>query len=88
MWSGASSGKADLYVADRKTGAPVEKADVALWSDGHEQSTGKTSADGMASLTMNVRGGAQGATPENVWILARHGADAAIITPYGYAFGR
>ncbi len=35
---------------------------------------------------MKVRGGEQGATPENVWILARHGADAAIITPYGYAF--
>jgi hypothetical protein len=82
----ASSGRADLYVADRKTGAPIEKAEVALWADGHEQSSGKTSADGMASLSMTVRGGAQGAEPEKVWILARHGADAAIITPYGYAF--
>jgi uncharacterized protein YfaS (alpha-2-macroglobulin family) len=82
----ASSGRADLFVADRKTGAPIEKAEVFLWSDGHEQSTGKTSADGLASLTMKVRGGAQGATPENVWVLARHGDDAAIITPYGYGF--
>ena len=83
----AGGGKTDLYVADRKTGAPVDGAEVALWSDGHEQSTGKTSAEGMASLAMTVRGGAQGATPESVWILARHGADAAIITPEGYAFG-
>ena len=83
----AGGGKTDLYVADRKTGAPVDGAEVALWSDGHEQSTGKTSAEGMASLAMTVRGGAQGATPESVWILARHGADAAIITPQGYAFG-
>jgi hypothetical protein len=88
----ASNGRADLYVADRKTGAPIEKADVALWSDGHQQSTGKTGADGLASLTMKVRGGANssggatGATPENVWIMARHGDDAAIITPYGYSF--
>ena len=88
----ASSGRADLYVADRKSGAPIEKAEVALWSDGHEQSTGKTGADGLASLAMQVRGGtiasggATGATPENVWILARRGDDAAIITPYGYAF--
>jgi uncharacterized protein YfaS (alpha-2-macroglobulin family) len=82
----ASSGQADLYVANRKTGAPIEMAEVALWSDGHEQSTGKTGVDGLTSLTMKVRGGAQGATPENVWILARHGDDAAIITPYGYAF--
>jgi uncharacterized protein YfaS (alpha-2-macroglobulin family) len=83
----ASAGRTDLYVADRKTGAPIEKADVALWSDGRQQSTGQTGADGLASLTMTVRGGAQGAAPENVWIMARHGANAAIITPYGYAFG-
>ena len=82
----ARSGGADLYVANRKTGAPVEKADVILWSDGQQQSTGKTGADGSASLTMKVRRGAQGATPENVWMLARHGDDAAIITPYGYGF--
>ena len=82
----ASSGRADLYVADRKTGAPIEKANVALWSDGTLQSTGKTGEDGLASLTMTVRGGAQGATPENVWILARLGDDAAIITPEGYSF--
>ena len=83
----ASNGNADLYVADRKTGAPIDNSEVALWADGHQQSTGKTGTDGLASLAMNARGGAQGATPENVWILARHGSDAAIVTPYGYAFG-
>jgi uncharacterized protein YfaS (alpha-2-macroglobulin family) len=83
----AGGGKTDLYVADRKTGAPVDGAEVALWSDKQLQSSGKTGSDGLATLTMTVRGGAQGAEPEDVWILARHGADAAIITPYGYAFG-
>ncbi len=34
------NGQAALYVADRKTGAPVEKADVALWADGKNQSSG------------------------------------------------
>jgi uncharacterized protein YfaS (alpha-2-macroglobulin family) len=82
----ASSGRADLYVADRKTGAPVDGAEVALWSNGHQQSTGKTGTDGLASLTVNVRGGAQGTEPENLWILARHGSDAAVMTPYGYGF--
>ncbi|MGD0801139.1 MAG: alpha-2-macroglobulin family protein [Terracidiphilus sp.] len=82
----AHSGQADLYVADRKTGAPIDKAAVALWTGKQLQSSGATGADGMASLTMNLRGGAQAAEPENVWILARHGDDAAIITPYGYAF--
>jgi hypothetical protein len=83
----SGSGKADLYVADRKTGAPIAKADVALWTGNQLQSSGESGADGLASLTMTVRGGAEGAEPENVWILARHGADAALITPYGYAFG-
>jgi hypothetical protein len=82
----ANHGQADLYVADRKTGAPIEKAGVTLWADGRQQSSANTGVDGMASLTMTVRGGAQGAVPERVWIMARHGADAAIITPYGYAF--
>ena len=80
-------GKAFLYVADRKTGAPVDQADVVLWGDGKLQSSGKTGSDGLASLTYTVRGGAQGAEPENVWILARHGADAALVTPLGYGFG-
>ncbi|MGA3370381.1 MAG: alpha-2-macroglobulin family protein [Terracidiphilus sp.] len=83
----AGNGKADLYVADRKTGAPVDGAEVALWSDKQLQSSGKTGPDGLATLTMTVRGGAQGAQPEGVWMLARHGADAAILTPEGYAFG-
>jgi alpha-2-macroglobulin len=84
--------RADLYVADRKTGAPISKADVTMWTGQHQQSSGQTDSNGMASLTMTVRGanlpgGAGGAEPENVWILARHGADAAIVTPLGYEFG-
>lgn len=79
-------GQADLFVADRKTGVPVDSADVALWANGQLQSSGRTSNEGLASLTMKIRGGAQGAAPDNVWILARHGADAAIVTPWGYNF--
>ena len=79
-------GRADLYVADRKSGAPIGDAGVVLWANGQLQSSGKTGSDGMASLTMTIRGGAQGAEPENVWILASHGADAALVTPWGYNF--
>ena len=81
----STRGQANLYVADRKTGAPVE-ADVALWTGSQLQSSAKTGSDGMASLTLNLRGGAQGAEPEKVWILARHGVDAALVTPWGYGF--
>ncbi len=81
-----SAARADLYVADRKSGAPIADADVVLWANGQLQSSGKTGSDGMASLTMTIRGGAQGAEPENVWILAHHGADAALVTPWSYNF--
>jgi len=80
------SGQAYLYVADRKTGAPVDGADVTMWADGKQKSKGKSDSDGLATLASNIRGGAQGAEPENLWILATRGADAAMVTPFGYSF--
>ena len=82
----SGNGGASLFVADRKTGAPVADADVALWTGHTHQASGKTNADGLAELKMQVRGGAQGATPEDVWILAQHGGDRALVTPWGYGF--
>jgi len=78
------NGHAELYAADRATGAPVAKAEVALWTDGKQQSSGITNRDGMASLATNVT---SGKTVDNVWILARHGQDVAIVTPWSYGFG-
>jgi uncharacterized protein YfaS (alpha-2-macroglobulin family) len=80
------NGQTSLYVADRKTGAPIQNADTVLWSGGTLQSSAKTGLDGMATLTMNTPRIQAGAEPENVWILARHGSDAAIVTPWGYGF--
>jgi uncharacterized protein YfaS (alpha-2-macroglobulin family) len=76
--------RAELYAADRATGAPMAKAEVALWADGKQQSNGVTSEEGLASLATNVNGGK---TIDNVWILARHGQDVAIVTPWSYGFG-
>jgi len=80
------NGQVALYVADRMTGAPVEKADVALWTGGQMQSSGSTDGDGTALLAMGGPTVHPGAEPENVWILARHGDDAALVTPWGYNF--
>jgi alpha-2-macroglobulin len=80
--------QAELYVADRKTGAPIDKADVVMWAAGKQQASGVTSAEGMATLEMKWRGAVQGAEPENLWIMARHGVDAAVVTPWGYSFGQ
>jgi len=92
----ANNGEVSLYVADRKTGAPIGKSDVVLWANGHQQSQAQTGNDGLATLTMNVvkpvaRTNEDGAEaepePENVWILARHDNDAALVTPWSYNFG-
>ena len=82
----SQSGGASVYVADRKTGAPVADAALAMWAGGKQQSSAKTDDDGLANLSIQIRGGAQGAEPENVWILAQHGSDAALVTPWGYGF--
>ncbi len=80
-------GQANVYVADRKSGAPVPKAEVDLWAGGHLQSVELTGADGMATLAMSDQSSSQAGLLENVWILARHAGDAAIVTPWSYAFG-
>jgi hypothetical protein len=86
-----TNGQAGLYVADRKTGAPVEKAEVALWANGKQQSQAQTGSDGLASLKMTDAATPPDANgnvpePENLWILARSGADAALVTPWSYGF--
>jgi uncharacterized protein YfaS (alpha-2-macroglobulin family) len=80
--------QAELYIADRKTGAPIEDAQVAMWTAGTQQASGTTNSEGFATLAMNGSGTAQGAEPENLWIIARHGADTALVMPWGYYFGQ
>lgn len=77
--------RADLYIADRKTGAPIQKADVALWIGQQQQASAQTGSDGMASLSLGAPQHS-GQEPENVWIIARSGANAAVVTPWGYSF--
>ena len=87
----ATNGQVSLFVADRKSGAPIANADVALWANARQQSQAKTGSDGIASVAMSgtntaTNSASGGPEPENVWILARHGADAALVTPWSYNF--
>lgn len=81
------NGQAFLYLADRQTGAPVAGASVALWASGKQQSSGQTDSNGMATLGLSDSPVQLGGVPDNVWLLARHGANAALVTPWGYGFG-
>jgi alpha-2-macroglobulin len=90
--SRSNNGQTNLYVADRKTGAPIAKADVALWANGKQQSAAQTGGDGLATLSMIATGahpdpnGSGGPEPQNVWILAHHGDQTALVTPWSYSF--
>ena len=72
---------------DRRADGEGRRGAVGRWQ---MQSSGTTDGDGMASLTMTVRGADRvrqvAHAPDNVWILARHGADAALVTPWSYGF--
>jgi Large extracellular alpha-helical protein len=81
-------GQAELYIADRKTGAPIENAEVAMWTGANLRASGTTDSNGFAALAATWAGGAQGAEPENLWIIAKRGADSALITPWGFYFGQ
>jgi alpha-2-macroglobulin len=89
--SRGTNGQSSIYVADRKTGAPVDKAEVVLWANRKLQSQAQTGADGLATLTMAGPPAPPDANgnvpePENVWILARHGGETALVTPWSYDF--
>ena len=82
------NGQAFLYVADRKSGAPVAKANVACGPTGSSNRPGRRTANGMATLGMSDSLVQLGGTPDNVWVVARRGADAALVTPWGYGLAR
>lgn len=84
----SAAGGASVYVADRKTGAPVAGAQLALYANGKRQAAGTSDGNGLADLKMAARGVAApgGPEPENVWIVARKGEDAALVTPWAYGF--
>lgn len=87
----STAGGASVFVADRKTGAPIAGAQLVMYADGKTQSTSTSDANGLADLKIAPRGatatGGNGPQPENVWIVARKGDDAALVTPWAYGFG-
>ncbi len=73
-----------VYVADRKTGAPIPSAQVVYWANKKLQASTQTGYDGMAMLEPPTSESHSDPDSETVWILAHHGDDDAIVTPWGY----
>ena len=66
------------YAADRRSGIPVSDADVRVWSDKKEKARLKSNSDGLAEAPLPE------GKYEDVRILAVHGEDVALVTPYSY----
>ena len=71
-------GQLVTFVADRKTGAPVSKADILVWAD----------KKGLAQLQSNADGLAEASVPlekrEDVRVVATRGEDVAVLSPSAY----
>ena len=75
----ATSGQIVTFAADRRSGAPVANANVLVWSDKKE----------LTKLISDPNGLAESCLPqqkyEDVRVLATHGDDVALVTPYSYS---
>jgi len=74
----AAPGQVLAFAADRRTGAPIPQTDIRVWSDKKENARLKSDADGLAEAPFPL------GRPEDIRIVAVHGDDFAIVTPYSY----
>ena len=74
----SAAGQMLAFVADRRSGTPVAKANILLWSDKKELAQMKSGADGLAEATLPQE------KYEDVRVLATHGDDVAVVSPSSY----
>jgi len=73
-----SPGQVLVFAADRRTGALVSDAIVQLWTEQKKNTQLKTDASGLAQTSIPQ------ARYTDVRVLAAHGDDVAVVTPYSY----
>src|SRR5260370_41074887 len=74
----SARGQVVTFAADRRSGAPVAKANIRLWSDKKELAQMKSGEDGLAETTVPQE------KYEDVRVLALHGDDVAVVSPSAY----
>ena len=75
----ATSGQIVTFAADRRSGAPVANANVLVWSDKKELTRLISDPNGLAESSLPQQ------KYEDVRVLATHGDDVALVTPYSYS---
>jgi len=74
----SAAGQMLAFVADRRSGAPVAKTNILLWSDKKELAQMTSGTDGLAEATLPQE------KYEDVRVLATHGDDVAVVSPSSY----
>jgi uncharacterized protein YfaS (alpha-2-macroglobulin family) len=79
------------YVVNRRSGEPIPGVSVAAWANRMELASLQTDSQGLAQASLQPSAAnaesSSGDAPrdlENAWILARQGADVAIVAPYSF----
>ncbi len=86
-------GQVLTYLVDRHSGKPVPSTSVMVWANGKELARVQTDAQGLAQTSVKSQATSSGpgddvsenGVLENVWILAQHGDDPAIVAPYSFS---
>ncbi len=73
-----SKGQVLVFAADRRSGVPIPDADVRVWSNKQQNVEVTTDSSGLAQASLPAD------RYDDVRILALHGNDVAIVTPYSY----
>ncbi|MBZ5705888.1 MAG: hypothetical protein LAN63_11075 [Acidobacteriia bacterium] len=88
MVTKSAPGQVLTYVVDRRSGQPIANTSVVVWANKKELARMQTDAQGLAQTSVNYQGQGQspegGGSLENVWILAQHEDDPAIVAPYSF----
>ncbi len=74
-----TTGQIVTFAADRRSGTPVANANVLVWSDKKERTKLVSDANGLAESSLPRQ------KYEDVRVLATHGDDVALVTPYSYS---
>jgi uncharacterized protein YfaS (alpha-2-macroglobulin family) len=80
-----ASGQVVAYTADRKTGAPMPEAKLAVYAHGEARYHGTTDAQGMAETRIAKTGEGESSDYENTWMLATKGDEVAIVSSYSFS---
>jgi alpha-2-macroglobulin len=74
----AAPGQVLAYASDRRTGAPVPQTEIRVWSDKKENTRLNSDMNGLAETPFPL------GKPEDIRVVAVHGDDFALVTPYSY----